>query len=383
MSTNVWPLVPLGEAVIHRKEFVQIDDLAMYKRCRVQLHAQGVVLRDEVAGAMVKTKRQQVCRANEFLVAEIDAKMGGFGLVPENLDGAIVSSHYFLFAPNRDRLDPSFLGYYCRTPAFQEQVSPRGTTNYAAIRPGHVLDYKIPLPPVEVQHRTVARIDSLAAKIDEARALRRRACEECDELCRAILRDPRYGTSTPTPMHELVTWRKPDVQVVATDTYHFAGIYCFGRGIFSGQRRTGLEFAYKQLTRIRAGEFVYPKLMAWEGALAVVPEECDGLYVSPEFPVFVINEDRVLREALDIYFRTPSVWPSLSGASTGTNVRRKRLNPHDFLKYEFPLPPRRAQVALRTVRQKMSELTLLQNQAAQIDAMLPAILDRAFKGELI
>ena len=44
-----------------------------------------------------ETKTQQICRVGEFLVAEIDAKVGGFGVVPENLEGSIVSSHYFLF----------------------------------------------------------------------------------------------------------------------------------------------------------------------------------------------------------------------------------------------------------------------------------------------
>lgn len=381
-TVSGWPLVALGEAVTHRKEFVEIDDAVTYKRCRVRLHAQGVVLRDQIEGALIKTKKQQVCRTDEFLVAEIDAKMGGFGLVPEELHGAIVSSHYYLFTPKKDRLDPSFLGYYCRTPAFREQVTPRGTTNYAAIRPRHVLEYIIPLPPLEEQQRTVARIDRLAAKIDEAKSLQTRSAEERDELCRAILRDERFGSPTPTPMHELLAWRKPHVQVVATETYDFAGVYCFGRGVFRGQRKAGTEFAYKQLTQIRAGEFIYPKLMAWEGALAVVPDECDGLYVSPEFPLFTINQDRVFPEVLDVYFRSPAVWPLLSGASTGTNVRRKRLNPKDFLNYEFPLPSREAQIALRNMCRRMSELRPMYDPAAQLNALLPSILDRAFRGKL-
>jgi len=381
-TINGWPIVPLAEAVTHRKEFIEIDDSLTYKRCRVQLHAQGVVLRDEIGGALLKTKTQQVCRRDEFLVAEIDAKMGGFGVVPPDLDGAIVSSHYFLFTPRPERLDPRFLGYYCRTLAFRDQVTARGTTNYAAIRPSHVLGYKIPLPPLEEQRRIVARIDRLAAKIEEARALRRRADEENLELCRAILRDERFGPPTPTPMRELVTWRRPNVQVVGTQSYQFAGVYCFGRGVFSGQRRIGMDFAYKQLTQIRAGEFVYPKLMAWEGALAIVPEECDGHFVSPEFSVFTVHEDRVLPEVLDVYFRSPAVWPSLSGASTGTNVRRKRLNPKDFLDYVFPLPDRRVQLALRAVYHRMNELQPLKDQSPLLDTLLPSILDRAFRGEL-
>jgi type I restriction enzyme, S subunit len=118
-----WPMVKLGEVLTHRKEFIAINDLEPYKRCRVQLHAQGIVLRDQVPGAEIKTKKQQVCRAGEFLVAEIDAKLGGYGIVPNDLEGAIVSSHYFLFGVNENKLDRSFLGYFIRTPAFFEQVA--------------------------------------------------------------------------------------------------------------------------------------------------------------------------------------------------------------------------------------------------------------------
>lgn len=106
---NLWSRVPLSEVIQHRKAFIQIDDTETYKLCRVQLHAKGVVLRNRTTGADIRTKKQQVCRAGDFLVAEIDAKMGGFGIVPEDLDGAIVSSHYFLFDIDTDRLDRRFL----------------------------------------------------------------------------------------------------------------------------------------------------------------------------------------------------------------------------------------------------------------------------------
>src|SRR5579884_3699745 len=98
MKGKAFPMVPLGIGLRHRNDFIEIEDLEVYKRCRVQLHAQGIIERDVVLGSEIKTKKQHVCRAKEFLVAEIDAKVGGFGIVPENLDGAIVSSHYFLFA---------------------------------------------------------------------------------------------------------------------------------------------------------------------------------------------------------------------------------------------------------------------------------------------
>jgi type I restriction enzyme S subunit len=152
---------------------------------------------------------------------------------------------------------------------------------------------------------------------------------------------------------------------------------------FEAAKKTGLDFAYPRLTRLRAGNFVYPKLMAWEGAFGVVPPECDGCVVSTEFPVFEIAEERVLPEVLDTYFRMPSIWPAISGASTGTNVRRRRLNPQDFLSYKMPLPSRTTQEILRNIRLETASLTPLQSETtAELDALLPAILDRAFKGAL-
>jgi type I restriction enzyme, S subunit len=161
------------------------------------------------------------------------------------------------------------------------------------------------------------------------------------------------------------------------------GFSIWQRGVFRGLERQGMEFAYPRLSRLRAGDFVYPKLMAWEGALGVVPDECDGLVVSTEFPVFEVNRERVFPEVLDVYFRTPSVWPKLSGASTGTNVRRRRLNPADFLKHRMPLPSAATQVRLRDVKQRIDSVKRLHAETAkELDAMVPAVLDKAFRGEL-
>ena len=379
--SNSWPVVRLGEVVRYKKEFVTIDDLVTYKRPRVRLHAQGIVFRDEIPGALIKTKKQQVCRFGEFLVAEIDAKVGGFGIVPSSLDGAIVSSHYFLFGIDESKLSGGFLDYFIRTPAFREQIEAQGSTNYAAIRPGDVLDYEIPLPTIAEQQRIVARIDELAAQIGEARALHEQIEMQYAALLRSIVF--KNKNCVLTPMNELVALRKADVPVEADKSYHFAGVYSFGRGVFSGPAKSGSEFAYKRLTLLHTGDFVYPKLMAWEGALAVVPSECNQLFVSPEFMVFEIDQNRVLPETLDVYFRTPTVWPKLSGESTGTNVRRRRLHPDDFLAYKMPLPSMQAQKRLRAICAQHALVRPLQVQILnELDALLPSILDRAFNGEL-
>ena len=244
----------------------------------------------------------------------------------------------------------------------------------------HVLGrYTIPLPPLAEQRRLVARIDAIAGRVAAAERLRGEADEGISQLCRSLINT----SPTPTPMGELVRLREPDTKVDAEGNYHFAGVYCFGRGLFAGQTKSGLEFKYLRLTRLRTGDFTYPKLMAWEGAFGVVPPDCDGLFVSPEFPVFEVDANRVFPEVLDVYFRTPSVWTAVSGTSTGTNARRQRLNPSDFLRYPFPLPPRAVQVALREVVRKSVEVQRLRSAGTrELAALLPAVLDRAFRGEL-
>src|SRR6266853_1627031 len=255
-----------------------------------------------------------------------------------------------------------------------------GTAN-VSLKEKDIASVEIPLPPVVEQQRIVARIEELTTKIEEARALRKQAEEEAEALCRSILShgaEPR-----PTPMHELVRLRPPDVAVRPEETYQFAGVYCFGRGVFRSDKKTGMDFAYARLTRLHVGNFVYPKLMAWEGALGVVPPECDACVVSTEFPVFEVFEKLVFPEVLDTYFRTPAVWPTIANASTGTNVRRRRLNPKDFLNYCIPLPSRTTQERLRKVRVKVGALNQLQAEtSAELDALMPSILDKAFRGEL-
>jgi type I restriction enzyme S subunit len=198
-------MAPLGKVLRHRKEFIEINDLEIYNRCRVQLHAQGILLRDQVPGVEIKTKMQQVCQAGEFLVAEIDAKFGGYGVVPRELEGAIVSSHYFLFGIDETQLDRRFLGYFIRRPGFHEQVTAQGSTNYAAIRARHVLEYQIPLPPPAEQRRLIERIDALATKIDEAKALRVEAVREGSVLSESILANAVAGSGFFRPLSELIS----------------------------------------------------------------------------------------------------------------------------------------------------------------------------------
>ena len=167
-----WSWGFLSKALCHRKEFITISDDTRYQRVTVQLHGRGLIERDVVLGSDIKTKQQQVIRAHDFLVAEIDAKMGAFGIVPVSLAGAIVSSHYFTFEVDTSLLLPEFLTAFITVGFVTKSIetSVRGSLNYAAIRPTHILRMQFPFPPMSSQQRVTEQMASAARAIDAARS---------------------------------------------------------------------------------------------------------------------------------------------------------------------------------------------------------------------
>lgn len=164
---TTWSWKPLSKALTHRREYIEIDDGVCYQRVKVQLHGRGIVPRDIVPGAEIKTKKQKVLKANDFLVAEIDAKMGGFGIVPSALTGAIVSSHYFTFELDAEQLLPEYLAAFIRVGYITKgiELSVRGSLNYAAIRPAHILKMPFPFAPLPAQRDIIESMDAAQAAV--------------------------------------------------------------------------------------------------------------------------------------------------------------------------------------------------------------------------
>lgn len=280
-----------------------------------------------------------------------------------------------------ERIDARYAYYYlsaCKDVVLIPLM--QGTANMS-MKVTDIAAVEIPLPPLAEQQALVSQLDALAEKTRQVETHLDAVEREADRLVRTYIFHPPGEQPKKRPMSELVCQRQPDVIVDGTVQYRFAGVYSFGRGVFKSVVKTGCEFAYERLSNVRSGDFIYPKLMAWEGALGVVPPECDGMVVSPEFPVFSINTGEVLPELLDIYFRTPEVWPALAELSGGTNVRRRRLQPSAFLNYEMPVPSMTTQLKLREAYRRTQALKAKHAAIREANAaLLPATLERVFSG---
>ncbi len=150
-------------------------------------------------------------------------------------------------------------------------------------------------------------------------------------------------------------------------TVNLAGVFGFGRGLFQRGSMSPLDTTYKTFHRLNAGDFVISSPKAWEGAVARIPDEFDGWFLSPVFPTFRADADRLDTRYLDWYCKRDAVWRQLQGKAKGMGARRESVSPTQFLSLEVPLPPLTEQLAI------VARLDALAEKTRQVEAHLDAV----------
>jgi type I restriction enzyme S subunit len=318
------------------------------------------------------------------------------GLVPQALDGALVTNDFPLFNLDGARVEPAFLGWLCRTAGFVELClrASEGTTNRVRLKEDRFLDGAIPLPPLAEQRRLVARIEAVAAQIQEARELRRQAAEEAEAFGRSaaetVFRELQDGSEQRA---------LGDVCTTVTDGDHntpqfsdegvrfiFVGNVSSGRLHFDGSKRVSPEY-FRSLKAHRLperGDILYSAVGATLGIPAVVNTDepfCFQRHIAILKPDRKRVDSRFVWHMLTSQTVFEKAWASITGSAQPTiPLRAIRGLP-------IPIPPlpqqRRIVAELDALQAEVDGLKALQAEtAADLDALLPALLDRAFKGEL-
>lgn len=184
-----WPTVPLGEVLIRSDDLVDLVPTEQYKEVTIRLWGKGVVLRGLVAGSEIKVERRVRVRTGQFILSRIDARNGALGVVPDELDGAVVSNDFPAYDPAEDRLDRRYLNWLSKTAQFVDlcHAASEGTTNRVRLQEDRFLAMPIPLPPLPEQRRIVAKIERFASKIEEAKGSRGKTVAEAEALDRSVL----------------------------------------------------------------------------------------------------------------------------------------------------------------------------------------------------
>ena len=379
---TTWPTVVLGEVLYRRSEPARIDPDRDYHEVTIKLWGRGVVSRGKVRGSEVVSVRN-VVRAGQLILSKIDARNGAIGLVPRELDGAIVSNDFPSFeVRDASRCDIGFLGWLARSAQFVElcNAASEGSTNRVRISEERFLDQEILLPPLVEQRALVTQLDALAAKT-----------REVDEHLDAVERDSsalllslhhKLAGGRRVRLGDVLELSEDSVPVVATTSYPQVGVRGFGGGLFPKSAIGGVETSYKAFNRLYAGAIVLSQVKGWEGAIARCPSELAGWYVSPEYRTFMCKPGLASDEYFGALVATEWFWERLQAATRGVGARRERTRPEQFLGLEVPMPDLGDQLKIVSILKQQDRLRA--KHAAIRDAnaaLLPATLERVFHTE--
>ncbi|MGA2270583.1 MAG: restriction endonuclease subunit S [Bryobacteraceae bacterium] len=394
-----WPKAKLGEVLRRSEETIELQPDAEYRQITVKLWGKGPVLRGILTGAEIAASRQMVARRGQFILSRIDARNGALGIVPPELDEAIVTNDFPVFNVVEERLLPTYLGWMCRTESFVEQCkrASEGTTNRVRLQEDKFLTQEISLPPLMEQRRLVGRIEELAAQIGEARVLRHQAAEEAEALGKAggnlrfIEAKKHFGSKRLEDLATRITkGESPEWQGF---TYQESGP-CFVRsenvlwGSLDLRNAVHIPRAFHaKLSRsqLRKDDVLINLVGASIGRVCSVPENLGDANVNQAVGVISPNQECLLPDFLVHFLLSPVAQDEIHGGKVET--ARPNISLGDVRDLEIPTPPlpeqRRIVAELDALQAELHALKRLQAETAvELDALMPSILSKAFSGEL-
>lgn len=357
----------------------------------MKLYGKGVSLDASADGTTLKMKRHQIAKAGQVILSEIWGKKGAISFVPIDGDGALCTSHFFLFDVRCDKIDPKWLQAIFSANYLQGQLDAeaKGTTGYAAVRPKHLLAAKIPLPPLSEQKRIVARLEELAEKIEEARGLRQQTVAEEESLIVSCLlhltTQAHWEQKHIADCSEMSTGTTPPSE---RSDYFGGPLQWYTPGDLNGQRQLGRSSRTLSEAAIRdkktrlfvAGTVLLVAIGGSLGKVGLAHERCSAnqqitgikfnAEIQPEFGFWWMR--RLSKDLMDA-----------APQATLPIINQTRIG-----QFQIVIPPlseqRRIVAYLDGLQAKVDALKRLQYEtAAELNAMLPSVMDKAFKGELV
>ena len=150
----------IGEFLTRNKTAIVVEDGISYKQVTIRTNYKGVCLRGTQDGSTILTKNQFVVSAGQFILSRIDARNGAFGIIPDELEGAIVTNDFLAFDINEDEVEIDFFNVFLQSPVFLEACikASRGNTNRKRVDEEFFLKYEVNLPSRKAQSQLIKRI---------------------------------------------------------------------------------------------------------------------------------------------------------------------------------------------------------------------------------
>jgi type I restriction enzyme S subunit len=378
--------VKLGEVLkpVAREEHV--NPLKEYRLLGVRLDGQGPFLRETVKGAQTAAKKLFRVVQGDFIYSRLFACRGAFGIIGEKLNNCYVSAEFPTFVPVSERVDLEFLRYWFRIPEVIARVDADCTGSTPLTRnrfkEHFFLALEIPLPPLAQQRLIVARIEKLAAHLNETRHLGKEIEKDINSLTLSAYH--QIADNAPRkPMSEVAPLNRRPASVSIEKNYPQVAVRSFGKGTFHKPHLPGIEITWQKPFMVKAGDILISNIKAWEGAIAVAATEDDDHFGSHRYLTCVPISGVATPQFVCFHLLTDEGLQKVGEASPGSADRNRTLNVKALLQIPIPVPPFEKQRWFDKLYQEVCTVKSLHTQtASELNALLPAILDRAFKGGL-
>lgn len=386
-----WSSVRLGDVLELQRRWLRPDPEELYVEIGIRSYGRGVFHKQPVSGLSLGDKRVLRIMPGDLVFMNIFAWEGAVAVAGEQ-DSGTIGSHRFVTMTVRDgRVDPLFLQRYFQTVegrALLLRVSPGSAGRNRTMSIEGLLNEIVALPPLAEQRRIVARLDALAAKVEEAKGLSAEAEARHDALFMSqidrlftpragwtirsveeLCGDPQYGF-TESASREEVGPKFLRITDIQDGNVRWGSVpYC----------RCPDPTPYL----LRPGDIMFARTGGTTGKSFLINECPAAVFAS--YLIRLRVREVVSPEYLYWFFQTPTYWRQIVEGSVGTG--QANVNGTKLRALRVPVAPTAEQRELVARVRRLHDLTKTAKQTAaqattRINALLPASLDRAFAGAL-
>lgn len=377
----------LGNFVQQVDRYEQVEPDSDYSLLGMRSRIVGPFIRETKKGAEISAAKLNRVNRGDFIYSRLFAWQGSFGLIPPEMDGCYVSNEFPLYSLDKSVVSPEYLVYWFGLTHIQKRVEPDcsgstpGTRN--RFKEVYFENLDIELPPLVEQLKIVARVKLLSDKNADVISLREQSLIDAQAMLHSAFEQIIEGAEY-WPMAEVAPLVRRKIEIDFNSEYPELGVRCFGKGTFHKPILDGVDVGTKKLYQMVPGDLVFSNVFAWEGAIAVVKKEDEGRVASHRFITCKARKDVATSDFLCFYFLANEGLEKIQVASPGGAGRNRTLGLKKLEKIEVPVPDYQKQLWFNQLQYKVEQIKQAQAEnAVELEALMPSILDKAFKGELL
>ncbi len=209
----MYSAIKISEFLHRKKEIVNIDPDAEYALVTVKLHHKGVVLREKKKGRLLGSCMYKISKG-QFILSGIDARNGAFGIVPDELDGAIITNDFWCFDVDEKKVKRDFFYWLSNTPLFLDACvkSSKGETQRIRLQKDLFFNFEFHFPPINMQEDFLRGIHKFDSGLSVLRSEQTYQSSHLSLLRQSVLLEAIEGKLT-------VKWREQNPELISGNNH--------------------------------------------------------------------------------------------------------------------------------------------------------------------